>query len=51
MSGKWIVEKKEDPDLLGFYWYICSDCNNRWSYGKTEYCPFCGAKKEKKDAE
>ena len=51
MSGKWIVEKKEDPDLLGFCWYICSDCKHRWSYGKTKYCPFCGAKKETKDAE
>lgn len=42
---------EEQLNLLAFRKYTCSACGFSWGYGKTKYCPDCGAKMEDKDAE
>lgn len=44
--GHWeerIVESEDDPcGLFRRRWY-CSSCGEWQTYGKTDYCPMCGA--------
>lgn len=38
-TGYWIENTKK-----GYLREYCSSCNGWWTYGKTDYCPFCGMK-------
>lgn len=46
--GKWIRHKDEDGEPYG---HNCSICGEWYvmPYGKTKFCPNCGAKMEEKD--
>jgi predicted RNA-binding Zn-ribbon protein involved in translation (DUF1610 family) len=42
-TGHWIVDRDDSRrwDKVRFY---CSECGKWQTYGKTDYCPSCGAK-------
>ena len=42
--GRWEDEFKEDAPMFVKHRYVCTACNNWQTYGKTAYCPNCGAK-------
>ena len=48
--GYWAEEIDNDRrwDRIRFY---CSECGEWQTYGKTNYCPNCGAKMQKEDEE
>lgn len=52
-TGKWILSEETTEDLSGsFETYTrstCSVCNQANGWGEVPYCPWCGAKMEKKD--
>jgi len=41
-TGRWTVKKMGDTS-----WYYCSNCGDWNTYGRSDYCPLCGAKMEK----
>lgn len=47
----WIKTEATCDWALGLHEFKCSACGWVWRYGKTKYCPECGAKMEVKDAE
>ena len=49
-TGHWRedIDKNRRWDRVRFY---CSECGNWQTYGKTHYCPNCGAKMESEDKE
>ena len=52
-AGEWIRSEETFEDLSGtFETYTrstCSICNQANGWGEVPYCPWCGAKMEKKD--
>ena len=47
--GHWeerIVESEDDPCGLFRRRFYCSSCGDWQTYGKTDYCPMCGASME-----
>ena len=42
--GRWEDEFKEDAEAFVKHRYVCTVCGNWQTYGKTAYCPNCGAK-------
>ena len=48
--GHWIVDR-DDNRTWDRGRFICSECGEWQTYGKTKYCPECGAKMERGDAE
>lgn len=48
--GHWIVDK-DDNRTWDRVRFICSECGDWQTYGKTKYCPECGVKMEKGGAE
>lgn len=46
MNNVWIESEEKDFCILGRHIYECSACGWRWHYGKTKYCPKCGARME-----
>lgn len=45
------LTEAEKVTYFAYHRYRCSSCGFAWGYGKTKYCPDCGAKMEVKDAE
>lgn len=45
-SGCWIEDNDEKRPALFQRGWLCSACGSRQSYGRSEYCPHCGAKME-----
>ena len=48
--GHWterVGEVPDDPYYIFRKRFYCSVCGDWQTYGKTEYCPFCGASMEK----
>lgn len=41
--GRWEDEFKEDAEAFMKYRHVCTVCGNWQTYGKTAYCPNCGA--------
>ena len=46
LHGKWEERCDENDDPLFRQKFICSVCGDWQTYGKTPYCPYCGAKME-----
>ena len=44
--GEWIDRYDEDDKPFFKRKYVCSACGGRNTYGKSKYCPNCGAKME-----
>lgn len=42
--GRWEDEFKEDAEAFVKHRYVCTVCGEWQTYGKTAYCPSCGAK-------
>lgn len=42
--GRWKDEFKEDAEAFVKHRYVCTVCGEWQTYGKTQYCPNCGAK-------
>lgn len=50
VHGHWIVDRMCGNDVLsGEHMVICSICDKGVFFGKTNYCPNCGAKMEVED--
>ena len=49
--GKWIDRYDEDDKPFFKRKYVCSACGHWNTYGKSKYCPKCGAKMEVQDAD
>lgn len=47
--GKWIDRYDEDDKPFFKRKYVCSACGGWNTYGKSKYCPNCGAKMEVQD--
>lgn len=45
-TGTWEERIDRDGDLLTWRRFYCSACGGWTSYGKTKFCPHCGAKME-----
>lgn len=45
--GRWEDEFKEDAEAFVKHRYVCTACSNWQTYGKTAYCPNCGAKMDR----
>lgn len=48
--GHWIIDR-DDNRTWDRVRFICSACGEWQTYGKTKYCPECGAKMERGDVE
>lgn len=46
-NGRWEDEFKEDAEAFVKHRYVCTACSNWQTYGKTAYCPNCGAKMDR----
>ena len=44
-QARWITERPEPGDFA-YRRYTCSACGTWQTYGKTPYCPYCGARME-----
>lgn len=44
--GRWEYRYVEDGGMFSKQRFYCSECGKWQTYGKTEYCPRCGAKME-----
>ena len=44
----WILDIDNDYPVMMRTGWRCSKCGRRESYGRTPYCPYCGAKMEAK---
>lgn len=42
--GRWEDEFKEDAEAFMKHRYVCTVCGKWQTYGKTAYCPNCGAR-------
>ena len=49
--GRWEDEFKEDAEAFMKHRYVCTVCGKWQTYGKTAYCPNCGAKMDGEDNE
>lgn len=53
LKGEWIQNEKTFEDLSGsietYTRSTCSVCNQANDWGEVPYCPWCGARMEKKD--
>lgn len=47
--GEWIDRYDEDDKPFFKRKYVCSACSHWNTYGKSKYCPNCGAKMEVQD--
>ncbi len=47
--GEWIDRYDEDDKPFFKRKYVCSACGHWNTYGKSKYCPNCGAKMEVQD--
>ena len=51
-EGEWIPEEQTFEDLSGtietYTRFVCSRCNQANGWGAVSYCPWCGAKMEKR---
>ena len=43
--GEWIIDKDDNRgwDRVRYY---CSECHDWQTYGRTKFCPHCGARME-----
>ena len=48
--GEWIDRYDEDDNPFFKRKYVCSACGHWNTYGKSKFCPKCGAKMEVQDA-
>lgn len=42
-TGHWIVDR-DDSRRWDKVRFVCSECGSWQTYGKTDYCPSCGAR-------
>lgn len=45
--GRWEDEFKEDAEAFVKHRYVCTVCGKWQTYGKTAYCPNCGARMDR----
>ena len=47
--GRWVDDYDPDADIFFQKGYRCSVCGDRQTYGKTDFCPRCGADLREKE--
>lgn len=47
--GRWIENTDEKRPALFQRGWLCTACGTRQTYGRSEYCPFCGAKMDEEE--
>lgn len=48
-TGEWTEEHDESADIFFQHRFVCSACGDWNTYGKSKFCPECGAKMEVED--